>query len=212
MKKGFTLVELAIVLIIIGVIFGSIMKSTELIKSAKAKKNISDITVLADAQHRFYERNQRFAGDADNNGLIDYGTINTDTYPDETNVTTADDMDFPFAELENMEILGVKDNSEHASLTEGGPAYFAGITVTDSSGNTLILNMVTVRQVPCLTAFLMEQSIDKNQADSADSASTGRVRAILNNTLAANGAWTATNICGNNPDSLTNLAYLFDRF
>ncbi len=58
----------------------------------------------------------------------------------------------------------------------------------------------------------MEQSIDNNSPDAANSASTGRVRMIVGNALVATGAWTAANWCANNPASLTNLAYLFDRY
>ncbi len=212
MNKGFTLVELAIVLIIIGIILAGAIKSTAIIGDARAKRSITDITRLADAQHTFYERVARYAGDPDNNGLINHAVLNSNTPPDEANLAINTDMDFPFVELENMGILPVRTNSEHTALTTGGPAYYSGTTQADAAGNTLLLNVVVARQVPCLTAFHMEQSIDNNSPDAANSASTGRVRMIVGNALVATGAWTAANWCANNPASLTNLAYLFDRY
>jgi len=212
MKRGFTLVELAIVLIIIGIILSAVIKSTAIIDDARAKKNVTEITKLADAQHQFFERTGSYAGDSDNDGLINHITINSNAFPDEANVTTVTDMDYPFAELERLSILNTEPNSTHATLTVGGPAYYAGTTVTDANGNTIVLNMVVARQVPCLTAFQMELNIDKSQPDVGNSAGAGRVRAILNGALVTSGAWTASNLCGNNPLAIINLAYLFDRF
>lgn len=213
MKKGFTLTELAIVLVIIGIILSGALKSAEIIKDAKARKNITQITSLADAQHEFFERTGRYGGDSDNDGLINHSTINSNTAPDEANITAAADMDFAFAELEQMGILSDQNNSIHASLTDGGPAYYAGVEVTDAdSGNTYIYNVLVIRQVPCLTAFQMEMSLDKNQPDDTDSASTGRVRYIDGDALLAEGEWTASDICADNTDTVTHIAYLFDQF
>jgi len=218
MKRGFTLVELAIVLVIIGIILGSALKATEIIKDAKAKKNITQITKLVDAQHQYFERTGRYAGDSDNDSKINHTTISSNSYPDEANTTTVTDMDYPFQELEDMGILSAEANSSHASLTEGGPAYYAGYEYTDAgTGNTYVYNMVVIRQVPCLTAFQMEISLDKNQPDDSGSAGTGRVRgfnpdgdAVLTDTT----AWTTNtaNVCADDVDRLTNIVYLFDRF
>ncbi|NPA58431.1 MAG: prepilin-type N-terminal cleavage/methylation domain-containing protein, partial [Aquificae bacterium] len=45
-QKGFTLIELAIVLVIIGIILGAILKGQELIKNAQAKRVQNDMRGL----------------------------------------------------------------------------------------------------------------------------------------------------------------------
>jgi len=77
MKKGFTLIELAIVMVIIGIILSSAIKATEIVKNARAKRILSQVTVLVDAQHQYYEKTGRYAGDLDNDGDIDYATLNS---------------------------------------------------------------------------------------------------------------------------------------
>ncbi|PLX70246.1 MAG: hypothetical protein C0602_05390 [Denitrovibrio sp.] len=213
MKRGFTLVELAIVLIIIGIILSSALKATEIIKDAKAKKNITQITKLADAQHQFFERTGRYAGDSDNDGKINNATINSNSEPNDTNTTTVTDPDYAFEELINMGILSEQNNANLASLTVGGPAYFAGYEYTDTgSGNIYVYNILVIRQVPCLTAFQMEISLDKNQPDDANSAGTGRVRNINGTAIRTADAWTLSTICANDVEKKTDIAYLFDRF
>jgi len=73
-SKGFTLVELAIVLVIIGVILGGVVKGTELVKSAKTKKLYREYQNIQTAYMTYFDRTGKIAGDADSNGKIDTGT------------------------------------------------------------------------------------------------------------------------------------------
>ncbi len=77
-QKGFTLVEIAIVLIIIGLILGATIKGKDLIQSAKQKKFYNafvkqwEITVL-----NYYDRTGGVLGDSiDNGGTTATGTAN----------------------------------------------------------------------------------------------------------------------------------------
>jgi len=65
MKKiqGFTLVEIAIVLVIIGLLLGGILKGQEMITQAKIKNVISDFSGVSAAYHQYVDRYKRIPGD-----------------------------------------------------------------------------------------------------------------------------------------------------
>ena len=69
-RKGFTLVELAIVLVIIGIILGAVLKGQTLIQNAKAKRVQSDISGLEAMVWTYFDRNSRFPGDCNRNGIM----------------------------------------------------------------------------------------------------------------------------------------------
>lgn len=62
-QTGFTLVELAIVLVIIGLILGMAFKGRELVDGARVKSMISALNKFQMATNIFFERYQSFPGD-----------------------------------------------------------------------------------------------------------------------------------------------------
>ncbi|MCS7215308.1 MAG: prepilin-type N-terminal cleavage/methylation domain-containing protein [Thermodesulfovibrio sp.] len=75
--KGFTLIELAIVLVIIGIIIGVVIKGRDLINSARTKQFISKVRAWELAQWNHLDRKGRFAG-ANLGGLIGSGNVKDD--------------------------------------------------------------------------------------------------------------------------------------
>lgn len=99
-QSGFTLVEIAIVLVIIGLLLGGILKGQELINSAKVKNIANDFRVIPTYVYAFQDKYRALPGDdaaatshmsscaapcanGNGNGLID-GAWNSTTNGDES--------------------------------------------------------------------------------------------------------------------------------
>jgi len=65
-QSGFTLIEIAIVLVIIGLLIGGILQGTELIDNSRIKKAASDFQGISTAYVSYQDRYQRLPGDDGN--------------------------------------------------------------------------------------------------------------------------------------------------
>ena len=64
-QSGFTLVEIAIVLVIIGLLLGGVLKGQELITQAKIKNVANDLNGMSAAVYGYQDRYKKFPGDDD---------------------------------------------------------------------------------------------------------------------------------------------------
>ncbi len=62
-QKGFTLVELAIVMVIIGLLIGAVLKGQAMIDDAKQKRLMNDIQGISAAYFTYYDRYNAIPGD-----------------------------------------------------------------------------------------------------------------------------------------------------
>ncbi|MFA6921596.1 MAG: prepilin-type N-terminal cleavage/methylation domain-containing protein [Gallionella sp.] len=62
-QSGFTLIELAIVLVIIGLILGAVLKGQEMINNARAKSVVNDLRGISAAYYSYYDRYKAIPGD-----------------------------------------------------------------------------------------------------------------------------------------------------
>ena len=62
-QSGFTLVEIAIVLVIIGLLLGGVLKGQELINSAKIKNIVNDMNGVSTAVYGYQDRFKALPGD-----------------------------------------------------------------------------------------------------------------------------------------------------
>src|SRR5258706_14298130 len=95
-QKGFTLVEIAIVLVIIGLLLGGILKGQEMITQAKIKNVVADFSGISAAYYGYQDRYRAIPGDdsgagtrwtgaqqGNGNGVV-AGTYNSSTANDES--------------------------------------------------------------------------------------------------------------------------------
>ncbi len=94
-QQGFTLVEIAIVLVIIGLLLGGILKGQEMITQAKIKNVVADFSGISAAYYGYQDRYRAIPGDdsgaarwtggvaGDGDGVVE-GLYNTTADTDET--------------------------------------------------------------------------------------------------------------------------------
>jgi prepilin-type N-terminal cleavage/methylation domain-containing protein len=76
-QSGFTLVEIAIVLVIIGLLLGGVLKGQELINSAKVKNMVGDFRSVSSLVYAYQDRFKSFPGDQNQGQLDDaFGAAN----------------------------------------------------------------------------------------------------------------------------------------
>src|SRR2546421_4605634 len=79
-EQGFTLVEIAIVLVIIGLLLGGILKGQEMITQAKIKNVIADFSGISAAYHGYVDRYKKIPGDDPcAGGVVTVGNCGTTT-------------------------------------------------------------------------------------------------------------------------------------
>ena len=194
--RGFTLVELAIVLVIIGIIMGAILKGNELINNAKAKRLQNDLRGLEALVWTFYDRYGRFPGDCDNNGTINYTlqanqpTLSTSTStPSLCTSSTTEDQNAAFNDLRAASLLN--PNLSNAQVAKH---VFNGYFVIGYNG-TPGYNAIAIYNIPGWAASAIDASIDGTA-----NTTSGRVRRLDSTT-----DW---------PTDSTNVAliYFFDKY
>ena len=161
-EKGFTLIELAIVLVIIGIILGAVLKGQDLIAGARAKKFIMDAGKKWEiGAWTHFDRMGRFPGDSDSDGII--GELGTED---------------PEADLTALNMT----NPPVYQLTYGSFTFFVHLG-SDSTGAAATAQNILVicKAATCATAFSADelafvQSFDTS-IDGTASGTAGLVRA-----------------------------------
>lgn len=201
-QSGFTLVEIAIVLVIIGLLLGGVLKGQELINSAKVKNLAQDFRTTATMVYGYQDRFRALPGDdraasthlngatnaTDSSGSLGNGRINGNW-----NSTTAGDESFLF--WQHVRLSGLATGTVNTAS--------ADYTPTNAEGGRLGITGVAPLTAPttvwpggffvCSTGL---QGRFVRQLDSTiddGNTTTGSVRAMVNATASQADATNVTN-------------------
>jgi len=125
-QGGFTLVEMSVVLVLVGLLFAAVTKGQELVDQAKAKRLVNDMIVMGDQLQLYSQAKGRFPGDCDADGVMDYDLGATSRL--DTN-TEARATEYAFTSL----LPTIPDNGLEASAQTDGCALSGGAATTDPS-------------------------------------------------------------------------------
>lgn len=202
-QRGFTLIELAIVLVIIGIILGAVLKGQDLITSARSKKFVNDAGRKWEVgAWTHFDRKGRFPGDADSDGIIgEAGTENVQADIAALSLTQPPVSPVTFGSFQFYVFLGSDD-----------------VTAGANQQNTLVI----CRASDCASAYTADEIAFVESFDTAidglsdgtaglvrgvnaapDTLSAANYLATFNADLAAGAAWTA--------GTTQALVYFFDR-
>jgi prepilin-type N-terminal cleavage/methylation domain-containing protein len=185
-QSGFTLVEIAIVLVIIGLLLGGVLKGTEMIDNSRVKRSVSDVNGIAAAFHSYRDRYRRFPGDDGDLAALQArgGSWANITVAGNANGalvaslaqtfvnTAAETTSFWQAVRAAGFITGDPSTTGAAALPVNAFGGFVGIT-SASMGGGLTGVKVCLSQVPGVAALSLDTQLDDGDGR------TGSLRATL---------------------------------
>lgn len=184
-QAGFTLVEIAIVLVIIGLLLGGVLKGTELIENSKVKKAANELNGVSAAYNSYIDRYSRVPGD---DGELPDLQGRGGAW---VNVTLAGGNNGVLTVNRNQAFSGAGENAafwQHLKASgyiKGNPAdegivalprnAFGGLIglTTQAMGNGLNGVKVCLSQVPGKSAMALDNQLDDGLGE------TGSLRATL---------------------------------
>jgi len=185
--KGFTLVELAIVLVIIGIIIGAVLRGQQMIESAKLKRLYNQQREIIAAIYSHYDKYGKFPGD-DNTALARWTGTTSGNNDGQIDIA----VEFGCLEGATNESCQAWRHMRNALLITGSAAsavnptnaYGAAIGVGYTTVQTLAANWIGFKNVP----YDACQSIDLQYDDGGTTGyQTGSIRGTGNYSIATSG-------------------------
>jgi prepilin-type N-terminal cleavage/methylation domain-containing protein len=172
-KKGFTLVELALVLVIIGLLITGILKGEALIRNAKVKNVVNQKNTLTAAFYTYYDRFQYYPGDAPTPAGDNIPTQGTkDAGNNNGRIDTAAEQLNLFRDLSLAQII----NGGYTGVAGSVPQNTFGGTATIQWYANMNQNCVVFQNVPANVAQEIDTKYDNGSGIAGAGFSSGTIR------------------------------------
>lgn len=173
-QTGFTLVEIAIVLVVIGLLLGGVLKGQELINQAKVKNLANDLNGVSSAVYMYQDRYKSLPGD--DNGAATRWTLSASQNGDRNgsldinNTNNADETSLFWLHLRKAAFMS-------GDTTSSAPPFNAvnGITTVHGSAAGFSGVVVCTNSLPGKLAEAIDNQFDDGNPK------TGTMRATANN-------------------------------
>jgi prepilin-type N-terminal cleavage/methylation domain-containing protein len=230
-QGGFTMVELAIVLVIAGIILVAVLKGTDMINKAKIERVTADLKGLQGMLLEHEKRTARLPGDCNENGIIEYTAFTANavdnnqmgynTVPDPdgagrcaTSATdeTAD-ANLVWSDLRKANI--VDPTRTNINLTKHTLSDFYAVGSIPSTITTSSANAIVAYGLPLWLAKGIDVAIDGPQTNPGDEllgGARGRIRlyALEDGTVTTDGAAWPTDAVGSGDYQFVAITFQFD--
>lgn len=188
-QKGFTLVELSIVLVIIGLILGAVLKGQALIDSAKIKRAYNLEREVIAGVNTYFDRYSKYPGD-DNAVSARWGLTNGNndgqiaglTNNCASGATTETCLAWRELRLANL-LTGDSTSAENPNNPYGGTVGIGGATVQG-----LASQWIAFTNMPYDVCQIIDQQYDDGSATTGYN--TGSIRGSGNYSTATSGTFT----------------------
>lgn len=185
-QSGVTLIEIAIVLVIIGMLLGGVLKGQELITQAKIKNVANDLNGVAVATYSYQERYRRLPGDdpGQTRWSVAGAALTVATNQGDGNnalagtYSSASDNDETRKFWLNLRLAGfVPGNTSSLAAGSAQPLNAAGgIIGVQAGGHGLTGTVVCAGSLPSKIAQALDLQMDDGHA------ATGSIRALIEGT------------------------------
>ena len=140
LQHGFTMVELAIVLVIAGLILVAVLKGTDTVNKAKVERAVADLRGLQGMVLEHQKRVNRLPGDCDGDGVIELGQTVSRTYMPSGQVPAVDNVQ---REVAALGVCGtVATAATYAGADNAGGNTIAGVATAGAVVAPDVSNLV----------------------------------------------------------------------